>query len=1131
MKQLSAAAAAALVSVLIVGDARAGVPTTPNIDWMPSPVAPGAATLTWNMWWGTLGTYWEVWDGSTKLLTTSKFDTPYSDPNFTQKGSTTLSLTAGTRKLQVKLCNAAGCTPSTVTTISVTGDSGGSTTGGSTTGGSTTGGSTTGGSTAQLPGAPAIAWMDSTQTLPFNLSWNLWWGVTGTSWQLIDNGKVVQTSTGFTAATANTQAGSTTIASADGGKHSYVVALCNAAGCTNSAAVSVNLPAAPAAATYYLDAVSYLKTGRIDIGQARLANVWDQGPLSVQIPRERKVWAMALAHASQIFRNVTGIDDIYVQANHYLATAIQESRLGADPATSTFTFPFAIANAADKITYQPGAKLDGFFQIEGSGNQTSAFAELIKLFPSRFGNQDHDKTVSDDRFATSAITAAYYNMYMWYFLVGSGYNPSDFIKHAKDRQAFDKVMAMAYNRGLYSSYVSDVFVGKRTACLAMTDMADASGTCFPNANDYGSRYVRQVPGFNQGLVLAANGQLNKTSADYGETLEAYGAYDATISWAEISAYIDSVAQLYSAADIAKAKKDSQTAFNALAMNGTISFRTQFGPVLDAIVLALPVENPSAQLCAVYSKCATETASSASTTSGTGSTSSSSTTGTTTTTTTTGSTTTGSTTTGSTTTSSTTTGSTSTGSTSSGSSSTTTAVSLAACQTALIGKPVAANCLTALDQAKFGGATGRPTSTDREIITYFAEWGTYGRNFQPADLAAAKLTRINYAFLNYDTAGNLKLFDSYAATDKAFATDGWDSGMQRGLFKQFWLLKQRFPHLKLYVSVGGWTLTSGFPALANDPSARGHFADSVLAFLQQYGFDGVDIDWEYPAYTGGNVTPLANDRNNFTALIKALHDKLAPLGYGVSFAAGAAPGAISALDYQALAPLVTSINLMTYDFNGTWSTQVGHNAPLYNNRGIGEEQSFTVNDAVLNVLAAMQGKAVPKSATPYATRQALLTNTAADLKRKVVVGVPFYGRGWINVDQDPTEANIWVHGNGAAPGSFEAGMADAKDLINPTSGKLANWLPANPSRLWDSHACVPMLYGVGKTGGRFVYSYDDEQSLQWKGKYAGDSGLGGVMVWEASGEPTDHSLLTALAAGLAGQTPGSVCITGGTDSGN
>lgn len=351
------------------------------------------------------------------------------------------------------------------------------------------------------------------------------------------------------------------------------------------------VPPPPVLDTYYLNPTTYLPTGRIKLGQAELANVWGSGPFDVQWPNERKLWAMALAHASQLFKNVTGVQNSYVGPNHYVATAVQESRIGADPASNTFTYPIGIKYP---IIYQPAAQTDGFFQIEGSGGG-SAFGDLKVLYPNRFGTLDHDAVVGGARFTTSAITAAYYNIYMYQFLVGAGWKPKDFFSKTLDRQALDRVMALVYNRGAYSDSVSKVFTSQRAYCQSLINMADTAGKCLPNIpGDYGSLYVRQVPGFNVSLMLAANTGV----------VGFPGVYTTSLTWNDINAYLDSIAMLYPATDIAKAKAAAQAQFNAMAVGGVIDYTTQFGPVLDKIMLALPVDSPANKLCTVYGLCNT-----------------------------------------------------------------------------------------------------------------------------------------------------------------------------------------------------------------------------------------------------------------------------------------------------------------------------------------------------------------------------------------------------------------------------------------------------------------------------------------------------------------------------------------------
>ena len=65
-------------------------------------------------------------------------------------------------------------------------------------------------------------------------------------------------------------------------------------------------------------------------------------------------------------------------------------------------------------------------------------------------------------------------------------------------------------------------------------------------------------------------------------------------------------------------------------------------------------------------------------------------------------------------------------------------------------------------------------------------------------------------------------------------------------------------------------------MARDPARRTVFIDSVVAFMQKFGFEGLDFDWEYPGFFEGSDEE--NDRDNFSALIKEIAERLHPMGY-------------------------------------------------------------------------------------------------------------------------------------------------------------------------------------------------------------------------------------------------------------
>ena len=151
------------------------------------------------------------------------------------------------------------------------------------------------------------------------------------------------------------------------------------------------------------------------------------------------------------------------------------------------------------------------------------------------------------------------------------------------------------------------------------------------------------------------------------------------------------------------------------------------------------------------------------------------------------------------------------------------------------------------------ADGGSPSGSHRVVGYFSSWSVYGRDFHVADLPGADLTHINYAFANL-AGGACVLGDPYADTDKAYEGDSWEPGARRGSFHQLELLKARHPHLRTLLSVGGWTWSGAFSDMAATEVGRHRFAASCVELMVNHGFDGLDVDWEYPV--GGGLPRTA-----------------------------------------------------------------------------------------------------------------------------------------------------------------------------------------------------------------------------------------------------------------------------------
>lgn len=360
---------------------------------------------------------------------------------------------------------------------------------------------------------------------------------------------------------------------------------------------------------------------------------------------------------------------------------------------------------------------------------------------------------------------------------------------------------------------------------------------------------------------------------------------------------------------------------------------------------------------------------------------------------------------------------------------------------------------------------------QKVIAYYPSWATYGRDYQIADIDASKVTHINYAFSNIAN-GEMVLGDSYADTDKAFPGDCWEPGCKRGNFNQLNKLKQKHPHVKTLISVGGWTWSNNFSDVALTDASRSKFADSAVRFVREYGFDGVDVDWEYPV-EGGLVDGRPEDKQNFTLLLKKMKEKLDDAGkedgkdYLLTIATGANPKYVQNTELDKVQAQLDWINIMTYDFHGGWDKVSGNNAPLYFDP---DDPSSAPETS--NVDAAVEGHL--KAGVP---------------KEKLVLGLPFYGRGWDGC-AEANNGQYQLCSGPAREGTWEPGIFDfshlEKDYINKNGY----------TRYWNDKAKVPYLYNPAT---KTFISYDDEESIGYKTGYIKSKGLAGAMFWELSSD--------------------------------
>ncbi|MGK7909095.1 MAG: glycosyl hydrolase family 18 protein [Synechococcus sp.] len=403
-------------------------------------------------------------------------------------------------------------------------------------------------------------------------------------------------------------------------------------------------------------------------------------------------------------------------------------------------------------------------------------------------------------------------------------------------------------------------------------------------------------------------------------------------------------------------------------------------------------------------------------------------------------------------------------------------------------------LSNASQATLGDAGGMATilnddanpsggNSNYVVGAYYPEWAIYDRDFQVEDIPADNLTHIFYAFAKVDENGEVAQFDPWAATQTTFGGKySWDQSQagEAGNFAELRVLKAENPHLTNMLSIGGWALSGAFSDIALTDVSREKFAISAVDFMVEHGFDGLDIDWEYPVSGGlaSNVYRPA-DKQNYTLLLAELREQLDRQesldgnDYQLTIASPAGVDKIVNYDLAGMSQYLDFFNVMAYDYHGAWEDTTNHQAALYASSDDPSEYADSYN-----VAATVQ--------------QYLDAGVEAE---DIVLGAPLYGRSWTGVDD--VNDGLFQAATGAGPGTYENGIFDYDDLYTKLNDPNSGYV-----RYWDDEAQVPYVYN--KSLGVFS-TYEDVQSLGAKLDYVQDRGLGGMFFWEASADlPGTHA---------------------------
>ncbi|XP_055608663.1 probable chitinase 2 isoform X2 [Uranotaenia lowii] len=351
-----------------------------------------------------------------------------------------------------------------------------------------------------------------------------------------------------------------------------------------------------------------------------------------------------------------------------------------------------------------------------------------------------------------------------------------------------------------------------------------------------------------------------------------------------------------------------------------------------------------------------------------------------------------------------------------------------------------------------GLEAKLTDHDRVVVCYISTWAVYRKDTASYSLDHfdPKLcTHAVYAFAGLDEENNaMKSLDPWQDLKDNYGKGGYEKLVA---------MKTANPHLKVLLAIGGWNEGSErYSNLAANPERRQAFVKNALEFIKRFGFDGLDLDWEYPTQRGGKPY----DRENFVSLVKELSQQFKRNNLLLTSAIGAGKDTIdAAYDIKTLSKYLDYLHIMCYDYNGSWNRKIGPNAPLQSSRDV-----LSVEYTIEHLM---------KLGAPSS---------------KIVMGLPFYGRTFVTAAKRAKIGDESDEKGFAGRSTNENGFMGYNEVCEALKENPDGW---NVS--WDpeaSEAIATMLDGNMTK----VVIYDNTRSMANKVRYAIRQNLVGLMVW-------------------------------------
>lgn len=371
-----------------------------------------------------------------------------------------------------------------------------------------------------------------------------------------------------------------------------------------------------------------------------------------------------------------------------------------------------------------------------------------------------------------------------------------------------------------------------------------------------------------------------------------------------------------------------------------------------------------------------------------------------------------------------------------------------------------------------------TAFDKIIFGFIGIVGDKGEKGDIIAKAAKQQNKVLHEPTFLDPWGDFESYrncaqpEAWREIDVATVTQENSKGVLGGLRDLQKKAKVEGHELVLSMSIGGWTMSNAFHALAKSSESRKIFAVGMVKLFKQFPmFSEVDIDWEYPGDKGNNNPFGPEDGANYVLLIKELRQQFDAAGRTDVKISIAAAAVVSKIKHSKIKEMLEvglfGINLMTYDFFGTpWATQLNHQTNIMPTEAEGDSV-----DTIINYLIE-QG--VPS--------------------QNINIGYAGYSRNAQNAEINslsPLKGTYKPIAGKKTTGTLESGTSVWADLIYNYID-LENQCGRNGFDVYtDQVADADYLYNKAS---KLFMSIDTPRTVKAKGEYAAKHNLGGVFTW-------------------------------------